>query len=158
MRPTDQQEKYEGYKSAIETYNKHYESGDLLSAYVLGISILEDIVALTYLDYLLAIGEITSEQKRLHEIPNVDGERVSVFRMTKGIEKFSFNIDDNKKIQRKNFEKIRKLLLQRNKQLHGAMWKINQIQKSDCDEIMDCFGIIKRYSYHLKKYLKNMEN
>ena len=158
MRPTDQQEKYEGYKSAIETYNKHYESGDLLSAYVLGISILEDIVALTYLDYLLAIGEITSEQKRLHEIPNVDGERVSVFRMTKGIEKFSFNIDDNKKIQRKNFEKIRKLLLQRNKQLHGAMWKINQIQKSDCDEIMDCFGIIKRYSYHLKKYLQNMEN
>ena len=158
MRPTDQQEKYEGYKSAIETYNKHYESGDLLSAYVLGISILEDIISLTFLDYLLAIGEITSEQKKLHEIPEIDGDRVSVFRMTVEIQKFTFGIDDSKNKQKKIFNKIRKLLLQRNKQLHGAMWKINQIQKSDCDEIMDCFGIMKRYSYHLKKYLQNMEN
>ena len=155
MRPTDQSEKYEGYKKAIDTFNKHLNDEEYLSAYVLGISILEDIIALTYLDILLLNGEITIDDKKNHRVPEIkEDERISVVRMLGEIDKFDFDIDESKSIRQRNIDRIKRLLMKRNDNVHSAMWNINQIEKNDCDEIMEKFNVIKKYSYHVKKNLR----
>jgi len=128
---------------------------EYLSAYVLGISILEDIIALTYLDILLLNGEITIDQKKRHEVPTDEEEnRISVAEMLKTVAKYNFDFDESMKQRRKIIHKIKEVLLKRNENVHSAMWNINQIEKSDCDEIMEKFNVMKKYSYHVKKNLR----
>ena len=44
MRPLNQIEKYLGYKSAIDEYNELFKNNNILSAYILALSILEDSI------------------------------------------------------------------------------------------------------------------
>ena len=70
------------------------------------------------------------------------------------IDKFDFDIDESKSIRQRNIDRIKRLLKKRNDNVHSAMWNINQIEKSDCDEIMEKFNVMKKYSYHVKKNLR----
>ena len=59
-----QKRKGQMYARAIDKFEEHYANKDFLSAFVICLSLLEDIIASTYLNIKLINKEITPRQRR----------------------------------------------------------------------------------------------
>ena len=153
MRPLNQIEKYLGYKSAIDEYNELIRNNNILSAYILALSILEDSIISLFVSVRYLKNEITyDEWINRHKKWKTKGKGIiSVGKMVDILSDYNYvneNLEDKKNIL---FLKIRKHLDDRNENIHNAMWNYKLIKKKDCREIIKSFNALKKFNYQINK-------
>ena len=153
MRPLNQIEKYLGYKSAIDEYNELIRNNNILSAYILALSILEDSIISLFVSVRYLKNEINYDEwiNRNKKWKTKGKGIISVGKMVDILSDYNYvneNLEDKKNIL---FLKIRKHLDDRNENIHNAMWNYKSIKKKDCREIIKSFNALKKFIYQINK-------
>ena len=153
-----QKRKGQMYARAIDKFEEHYANKDFLSAFVICLSLLEDIIASTYLNIKLINKEITPRQRRERVDYIYDDYGRRKYLTTKNMlyemkKEILFNND--KLRPRSELKKIISIFTKRNKIIHESMWNINALNSKHCDDAYDQFNIIKQYHYISERGMKN---
>ena len=144
------------YARAIDKFESHYANQDYLSAFVICISLLEDIIGSTFFNIKLLNSEYTIRERR-DRVNYFKNDRVKKYYYTKDMLYYLKNqrLFYNKKLKPKSeLQKIINFFKKRNKIIHESMWNINSLESNHCDELYDQFNIIKQYHYISERELK----
>lgn len=143
MRPTDdstesQRKKYEHHKKANGTLNFYLEQGNLIGAYVIAYSLLEDRIRAMYVVIQRDINKvelIKDDIKR--SIGGIIGYLQKQKYLSKELAKQLHKANDN-----------------RNRLLHDAMWQIDVFEQGDVLKVIELKKDIAKVLEKLKKSIK----
>lgn len=168
-RKTDPKEKYLSYKSAFDEYENLLESKAYLGAYVLLNSILEDIITSGFCDIRFMLNKATFEEYSSRRCrveskkKDVNGKTVkmlvpaSIANMIDKMRVFDYGSEKFDKTKKDDLTALSEHFKRRNKIIHEAMWNLNVIKKSDCDDLRKLVKTAKRYAAKARRLLKKSE-
>ncbi len=140
MRPKDdgkesQLKKYEFHKKANGTLNYYLEQGNLIGAYVIAYSLLEDRVRAMYVVV----------QRDFHNVVITEDDIKSSFaRLVDYLKK-------NNHLSKDLSKELHKANSNRNKLIHDAMWQIDAIKQEDIANVKKLKNEVSKVLEKLKK-------
>lgn len=130
----NQQEKYVAFKIAFDTFTRYLNDNNLIGAYVVAFSILEDRINAAYL--LL-------QDLLQHERPAVS-KHTAFAKKIKALNSSGF-------IQITDCNLYLACAYERNRKLHAAMWNLNEFSTDDCLKVIKFARAADNLSRKLKK-------
>ena len=133
-----QLKKYEFHKKANGTLNYYLTQGNLIGAYVIAYSLLEDRIRAMYVVV----------QRDIHNVVIVEEDIKAPFaRLVTYLKK-------NNHLTKELAKELYKANDNRNKLIHDAMWQIDVIKEKDIEELKKLKNAVSKVVESLKKQVK----
>jgi len=133
-----QRKKFEQHKEANSTLSYYLEQGNLLGAYVIAYSLLEDRVRAMYVVV----------QRDIHRVFYKEADINGSF------SRIVDYLKDNNHLTKELAKSLQKSNLSRNNLLHNAMWEINVVTKDHINRIRKLRGEVSSQLEKIKREVK----
>jgi hypothetical protein len=136
-----QQQKHVAFKTAFDTFNGYLQQQNLIGAYVVAFSILEDRITAAYVLLQDLLKKPRSQERNFEKFKKMIGV-----------------LNANGHIKRADYDAYLDCSEQRNCKLHAAMWNLDEFSSNDCHEVIKLARKADKVSRELKKLSAQNEN